>query len=579
MTARPVRPDFDDRPVSGTAVAVEKPHVLERMRGILDALPHPAAIVQIAQGETPAFMCNGAFEAFVEARRADKAFDYEYETRLWTPHLHAVASGEEDSFHGDVSFAGGFTTRVFRVSITRIAGPSPGPAMVLYTAIDRTDEHMIENVLRRELLTDTLTALPNRAGFLEQVEARTSGSGKGQAIIVVDVVRFSRVNESLGAIAGDELIITVARRIKSILRSNDLLGRVGGNEFAIHSNAVFCMEDAQQIANRVRTALEKPLKLSSYRISIDVAVGCAIRQLDDEEPEELFRRAQTAVKQSKQSGAFEIYKPSALTEAQERFTLESRLRDALQNDALEMEFQPILSLSDGEVVGFEALARWTDAELGSVPPSRFIPVAEESGLIVPLGRWALRKSADCLAKWDRAYGRHVPLSINVNVSPVQIARDNVPSAVREALTAAQVDGKRLTVELTESALIADLQETRALLSALKAMDITIAMDDFGTGFSNLANLQTLPIDILKIDQSFVTGMVGDPDKVAIVRAILSLAHALGMRTVAEGIETAEVSWALAELGCDRGQGYYYARPMTPDTAYAFWLERSQPATT
>jgi cyclic di-GMP phosphodiesterase Gmr len=214
-----------------------------------------------------------------------------------------------------------------------------------------------------------------------------------------------------------------------------------------------------------------------------------------------------------------------------------------------------------------------------VPPSRFIPVAEESGLIVPLGRWALRKSADCLAKWDKAYGRHVPLSINVNVSPVQIARDNVPSAVREALTAAQVDGKRLTVELTESALIADLQETRALLSALKAMDITIAMDDFGTGFSNLANLQTLPIDILKIDQSFVTGMVGDPDKVAIVRAILSLAHALGMRTVAEGIETAEVSWALAELGCDRGQGYYYARPMTPDTAYAFWLERSQPATT
>jgi cyclic di-GMP phosphodiesterase Gmr len=579
MTARPVRPHFAKNTASGTADTVVELHALERMRGILDALPHPAAIVQIAQGEKPAFIKNRAFEAFADARRADEASDHEREAHIWTPHLFAVAAGEEDSFHGDMTFAGGFTTRVFRVSITRISAPSPGPALVLYTAIDRTDEHMIENVLRRELLTDTLTALPNRAGFLEQVEARSSGSGKGQAIIVVDVVRFNRVNVSLGAIAGDELIITVARRIKSILRSNDLLGRVGGNEFAIHSASVFGMEDAQQIATRVRAALEAPLKLSSYRISVDVAVGCAIRQLDDEEPEELFRRAQTAVKQSKQSGAFEIYKPSALTEAQERFTLESRLRDALQNDALEMEFQPILSLSDGEVVGFEALARWTDAELGSVPPSRFIPVAEESGLIVPLGRWALRKSATCLAKWDKAYGRHVPLSINVNVSPVQIARDNVPSAVREALTAAQVDGKRLTVELTESALIADLQETRALLSALKAMDITIAMDDFGTGFSNLANLQTLPIDILKIDQSFVTGMVGDPDKVAIVRAIISLAQALGMRTVAEGIETAEVSWALAELGCDRGQGYYYARPMTPDTAYAFWLERSQPATT
>jgi EAL domain-containing protein (putative c-di-GMP-specific phosphodiesterase class I) len=328
----------------------------------------------------------------------------------------------------------------------------------------------------------------------------------------------------------------------------------------------------------VQTALETPIRISSYLINVEAAVGCAIRQQAGEESEELFRRAQAAVKQSKRTGTFEVYRPSSLTEAQERFTLENRLRESLQQGALELAFQPFVSLVSGEVIGFEALARWTDAELGRVPPSQFIPVAEDSGLIVPLGRWALRESASRLAQWDKAYGCRVPLTINVNLSPVQIVRDDVSEAVREALDNAGIAGDRLTIELTESALIADLDKTRSLLDALKAMDLTIAMDDFGTGFSNLANLQSLPIDVLKIDGSFVTGMVGDRDKVAIVHAILSLARALGMRTVAEGVETAEVGQALGELGCDRGQGYYYARPMSADAAYAFWLERNQSAT-
>lgn len=574
MAARNVPPDSHDETAPGTP---EASAAAERMRALVDALPYPACIIEVVDVTGTKLIRNLAFDSFVKEAESDESFDRERSLVRWRKHVLGVATGTEESYQGELSFAGGFATRVFRISITRIAETANG-ALILMSAVDRTDDQMIENVLRRELLTDTLTALPNRSGFLEQAEARSTGSSKGQAIIMVDVVRFSRINESLGAIAGDELIITVARRIKSILRAGDLLGRVGGNEFAIHSATVLGMDDAMQIAQRIRGVFEAPLKLSSYRINVEVAVGCAIRQQEDEEPEDLFRRAQTAVKQSKQTGAFEIYRPSALTEAQERFTLESHLREALAADELDMEFQPILSLSTGEVVGFEALARWTDQELGPVSPSRFISVAEESGLIVPLGRWALHQSAQCLARWDRVSGGRVPVSINVNVSPVQIARDDVPSAVREAIEAAGIDGRRLSVELTESALIADIEETKQLLGALKAMDITIAMDDFGTGFSNLANLQTLPIDILKIDQSFVTTMVGDRDKVAIVRAILSLAHALGMRTVAEGIETAEVSSALAEMGCNRGQGYYYGRPMSADAAYAFWLERNQSAT-
>lgn len=542
------------------------------MRAVVDAIAHPAAIVWPTD-DTVKFLCaNVHFERFLAERGEEAAVDLDSAARQWLPRVRAIATGEEDSFHFNIDYSSALGPRSYTASLTRIVMEG-GPSLVLLTAIDRSDASRIEKVLRRELLTDMLTALPNRAGFLEEVEERASGPKAGQAIIAVDLVRFSRINESLGSIAGDEIIITVARRIKSILRAGDVLGRVGGNEFAIHSLAIRDMEDGAQIAKRIRAALETPIRISSYLINVEAAVGCAVGNGDEDEAEELFRRAQVAVKRSKQSGVFEVYRPATLIEAQERFNLESRLRDALAQDALYLDFQPFVSLSSGEVVGFEALARWNDAELGFVSPAKFIPVAEECGLILPLGRWALRQAAAHLAKWDEQFGGRVPLTLNVNVSPVQIARDDVAQAVRDALSGSDVDGARLTVEVTESALVADIAKTRTLLNALKAMDLTIAMDDFGTGFSNLANLQMLPIDVLKIDRSFVNGMVADRDKKAIVRAILSLAGALGMRTVAEGIETGEVGQALAELGCDRGQGYHYARPMSADDAFNFWRAR------
>ncbi|HEX7852451.1 MAG TPA: bifunctional diguanylate cyclase/phosphodiesterase [Sphingobium sp.] len=543
------------------------------MHAVVDAIMHPAAIIR-PKGESIEYVSvNSRFEQFERERDAEPSADDRTRHGLWFPRMMAVAAGEEESFQFNLDYASALGPRTYSASIARISLPTSSAPLALFTAIDRSDASRIEKVLRRELLTDMLTALPNRAGFLEQVEERETGPELGHAIIAVDLIRFSRINESLGSIAGDEIIITVARRIKSILRAGDVLGRVGGNEFAIHSVAVKDMEDVLQVAKRIRSALETPIRISSYLINVEAAVGCAVSNGEEEEAEELFRRSQVAVKRSKQSGVFEVYRPSTLIEAQERFNLESRLRDALAQDALYLDFQPFVSLSSGEVVGFEALARWNDTELGNVSPVKFIPVAEESGLILPLGRWALRKAAEHLAKWDEEYGSRVPLTLNVNVSPVQIARDDVAEAVREALDSTGVDGARVTVEVTESALVADIAKTRTLLNALKAMDLTIAMDDFGTGFSNLANLQMLPIDVLKIDRSFVNGMVGDRDKKAIVRAILSLAGALGMRTVAEGIETAEVGQALAELGCDRGQGYYYARPMSADDAFAFWRAR------
>ncbi|WP_234147733.1 putative bifunctional diguanylate cyclase/phosphodiesterase [Sphingobium sufflavum] len=548
------------------------------MRSMVDAILHPAAVLRPCGDSVEFIATNCRFDQFLLDRNAEPSPGDEAQRAGWIPRIHAVAMGQEDALQFDLDYGSALGPRTYSASVARIVLPGGSGPLALFTAIDRSDASRIEKVLRRELLTDMLTALPNRAGFLEEVETRDARPQVGHAIITVDLVRFSRINESLGSIAGDEIIITVARRIKSILRAGDVLGRVGGNEFAIHSTDVSGMDDVLQIANRVRAALATPIRISSYLINVEAAVGCALANGDEDDAEELFRRAQAAVKRSKQSGAFEVYRPSTLIEAQERFNLESRLRDALAQDALHLDFQPFVSLATGEVVGFEALARWNDAELGFVSPVKFIPVAEESGLILPLGRWALRKAAEHLAHWDRQFGGRVPLTLNVNVSPVQIARDDVADAVREALLASGVDGARVTVEVTESALVTDIDKTRRLLNALKAMDLTIAMDDFGTGFSNLANLQMLPIDVLKIDRSFVNGMVDDGDKVAIVRAILSLAGALGMRTVAEGIETAEVGQALADLGCDRGQGYHYARPMSADDAFAFWRDRYKPAT-
>jgi EAL domain-containing protein (putative c-di-GMP-specific phosphodiesterase class I) len=269
------------------------------------------------------------------------------------------------------------------------------------------------------------------------------------------------------------------------------------------------------------------------------------------------------------SARVEFYQPSALVAARRHFIIETELRRAIERDDLSMAFQPIMSLRTSKVVGFEALARWKHPVMGVIAPDEFIEVAEESGLIVPLGRWALDNALKTLRIWDLAAGSRLPVSMAVNLSAIQIARDDVAQFVETGLRDHGIQGSRLTIELTESAIIADPERAERALSALKRCNAMVAMDDFGTGFSNLAALQRLPIDMLKIDRSFVTGMIGDSDKVAIVRAILSLAEALGMSTTAEGIETPELADTLSGLGCVTGQGYLYAEPMTADEAFSF----------
>jgi diguanylate cyclase (GGDEF)-like protein len=431
--------------------------------------------------------------------------------------------------------------------------------------------------LRRELLSDGLTALPNRTGFGEEIDDRlANGSWSDTSqfgIIAIDLSRFSRVNESLGPMAGDELLITVAKRLKSSLRQGDVLARIGGNDFAIFARLNNGLSDALHIVQRIKEALSSPIRLSDLQIRVDCAIGCALSLNLDDDPDDVVRKAQAAVKIAKRTGKVEIYRNGVLKEAQRRFSIESRLRDALAQGGLTLAFQPLIHLQTGEITGFEALARWNDEELGNVPPVEFIAVAEESGLITPLGRWAAYEAAQALSRWDAKFGQALPVGVNVNLSPIQMARDDVASMFEEALRYAGIAGNRLTAELTESAIIADPDKARKLLVALKGLQMPIAMDDFGTGFSNLASLHSLPIDILKIDRSFVSTMLEDHDKEVIVRTILSLAESLNLKVTAEGIETQALALALAQMGCWQGQGYHFARPMGENDAFDYWRAR------
>lgn len=576
MTSLPVRIRPEKRP-HGDPVLGSASAYLRHVPGSdhwLTALPQAGAILHLKDNELRLVACNAGFHrAFLQIDWSSPPPHHaEWRARI----IETVLAGNAPTLF-DLRREGALGPEYFCCSVAMLSAPEEGVRLILFTALDRTSDRTTERNLRRELLSDGLTALPNRAGFGEEIDDRLSNmpwSDHAQfGIIAIDLSRFSRVNESLGPMAGDELLITVAKRLKSSLRQGDVLARIGGNDFAIFSRLNNGLSDCLHIVQRIKDALNSPIRLSELQIRVDCAIGCALSTSVDDDPDDVVRKAQAAVKIAKRSGKVEIYRNGVLKEAQRRFSIESRLRTALAQGELTLAYQPLIHLQTGEITGFEALARWEDPDLGCVPPAEFIAVAEESGLITPLGRWAAYEAAQALSRWDAKFGQPLPVGVNVNLSPIQMARDDVASMFEESLRYSGIAGDRLTVELTESAIIADPDKARKLLVALKDLRMPIAMDDFGTGYSNLASLHSLPIDILKIDRSFVSNMLEDKDQGAIVRTILSLAESLNLHVTAEGIETQELAHALQVMGCGHGQGYYFARPMPEVEAFDYWRAR------
>jgi len=565
------------------------PEVAQQLRTLLegvrqrylDALPIAAAIVTLSD------------DPYVECANEQFRFVAEWDERLGErriteipllrggpigTRLAAFIAGDDPAFQFDTADNRSIGGRHFTVRFARLSMLPGQPIRCLISLIDKTAQIETEKSLRTEMLRDSLTGLPNRFAFNEKVDAVLTDPAFREgsyAVLAVDMTRFSRVNECMGAIAGDELLITFARRLVSALRPSDVLARTSGDEFGILMRLDRGPTDAFRAAERIKAVLTLPFRLSELEIRVDCAIGCAILNQGVTNADEVFRNAQFALKNAKSVGTTQIYEPVQAEAVRRRFSMETELRVAIETDRLTLAYQPLIELKTGKVAGFEALARWTDDDGRVIPPDQFIPVAEESGLIVQLGRWALETAVRTLADWDRASGgTTLPIGISVNMSPIQISRDDVAAAVSAALGSSGISGSRLTVELTESAIIKDPERAATALNALKRLDARVAMDDFGTGYTSLASMQLLPIDALKIDRRFVTAMMDDGDSAAIVHAILSLAKALGMETTAEGIENAELALGLAELGCTYGQGYYYAEALPADEALAYWLERS-----
>ncbi|HEX6459663.1 MAG TPA: EAL domain-containing protein [Thermoleophilaceae bacterium] len=413
----------------------------------------------------------------------------------------------------------------------------------------------------RQALTDPLTGLANRALFMDRLDhslARAARRGAAVSVIFVDLDRFKLVNDTLGHAEGDKLLFDVAARIRGCLRRAETAARLGGDEFAILLEEARDEMAAAHVAQRVASALREPFMLGDREVFVTCSIGIAVGTVEDAET--LLRNADVAMYRAKGRGKdrYEIFEPEMHAEVMDRLALESELRRAVKGDELELHFQPAFKLESGEVLGVEALVRWRHPERGLLPPGVFIPLAEESGLILPLGRWVLDEACRQAAAWQPLHPR---LQVAVNLSAWQLEQPDIVDEVAAVLERWQLPPRTLVLELTETLLMHDTEATIAKLQALKELEVRIAIDDFGTGYSSLQYLQRFPIDVLKIPKPFVDELAEEGSSGVLASIILDLCRRMDLGTVAEGIETEKQAQRLRELGCPWGQGFAFAKPM------------------
>ena len=432
--------------------------------------------------------------------------------------------------------------------------------------------HEAEARIMQLATRDALTGLPNRAALMDRLHQGVRAaqrSGNLLAVLFLDLDRFKWINDTLGHDLGDALLQEMALRLSRAVRECDTVARLGGDEFAIVLGDLWQVADAEAVAAKIVDVITRPLEVRGHALRVGGSVGVAVYPFQAHDEESLLRHADLAMYHAKESGGnrHQLFSEQMNARAVERMTVESELRAAIAAGQLELHYQPQLCLEDGRLAGMEALVRWRHPRLGLLAPGRFVPLAEDCGLIWELGLAVLELALAQLAAWDRA-GLEVP-RIAVNVSPAQL-RPELVERIVEILDRHGVAARRLEIELTESALTADGPAANGLLQALRRMGASIAIDDFGVGYSSLTLLRRLPISALKIDRSFVAELATNRQDAAIVEAILRMAHSVGLRTVAEGVEHAEQQAALGELGCQEVQGYLRARPLEAKAASA-WL--------
>jgi diguanylate cyclase (GGDEF)-like protein/PAS domain S-box-containing protein len=437
------------------------------------------------------------------------------------------------------------------------------PAYWVSHVLDISARKGVEHQLDYQAHHDHLTGLPNRALFLQRLHDMIAQGGSEIGVLFVDLDNFKVVNDSLGHGAGDRLLVVVAERMRRVLRPDDMIARFGGDEFAVTIGSPGGAGAARAVAERLAGALRAPIELDGHQRFVTASFGICSVPAAAADPEAMLRDADAAMYRAKELGKArcEVFDTSMRDRAVERLDLEGSLRHAADRGELRLLYQPLVELATGRIVGAEALLRWEHRERGMVMPSTFIPIAEQTGLIVPIGAWVLEEACRQAARWCRERDRE--LSIAVNVSPRQLATPDFAGVVGAALARSGLRPELLCLEITESAVMADPAAATAVLERLKAIGVRLAIDDFGIGYSSLSQLKALlPVDTIKIDKSFVDGVTAEGEDRAIVDAVLRLAGGLGLAAVAEGVESADQVDALLALGCTLSQGFHFARPQT-----------------
>jgi diguanylate cyclase (GGDEF)-like protein len=451
-------------------------------------------------------------------------------------------------------------------------------SVIVYFLANTVDSAYREN--RYRALHDSLTDLPNRSLFTNRlVEAveRSSKQRVSYGVLFIDLDNFKVINDSLGHTAGDELLVVIARRLLSCLRPADTPARLGGDEFAVVLDGIADIDDVIKVSDRMHKVVQAPVQLGVRQVYISTSIGIALGKANVADPTTLLRNADVALYEAKEEGKgrSKVFDWSMYSRARKRLELESELRLAIEQEKLSLYYQPMVRLSTGKVACMEALVRWEHPERGLIYPEEFIPLAEETDLILPLGYWVMQSACHQAREWTRLGSDGPALVLSVNVSVKQFQHPDFVGAVEKILRDTGLEPSRLQLEITETVVTENLEYAAGLLKDLKRLGVQLAIDDFGQGNSSLGALRTFPLDNLKIDKSFVAGLGKNAQDTSIVQLVMDLAHTLDMEATAEGVESAEQLILLEQMGCDLAQGYYFAKPLAVEAAAALFADSPQ----
>ena len=438
---------------------------------------------------------------------------------------------------------------------------------------DLTERKALEERLHYQAFHDSLTDLPNRQLFMDrlgQALRRTRRWHNRVAVLFMDLDGFKVVNDSLGHEAGDLLLTVVAQRLRRCLRPEDTLARFGGDEFVMLIEAVDDPAQAVRVAERITEELRRPFIMEGRDLYVIASIGISLGDARTHDPDDLLREADTAMYRAKDEGGdFRVFNPAMYERAFSRLEVENDLRRAIEQEEFVLHYQSMVDLQTGELWGMEALVRWEHPERGLLEPSEFVPVAEESGLVIPMGEQILREACFRAKEWQEENPRIPPLVMSVNLSASQLSRLDLADTVERVLGETGLEGSCLILDVTETVYVKVLAGNTAMLDRLRGLGVRFSIDDFGTGYSSLSYLKRLPADAIKIDQSFVKGLGEDVEDTAVVRMIIELAHTLSLEVIAEGVETEKQATLLKEMGCDFAQGYHFSKPLPPEAASGF----------